>query len=87
MAPPRRHLGVFCVYAILSKKSGRVYIGQTANVDARLLSHNRGHVRSTAADTPWVLIKRQSFSTRAEARWFEFCLKQSRGRRLRWLGT
>jgi len=86
MAPPRRHLNVFYVYAILSKKTGRVYIGQTANVEARVQSHNRGYVASTEAERPWTLIKQQSFSNRSEARWLEFCLKRSRGRRLRWLG-
>ncbi|MBA3572599.1 MAG: GIY-YIG nuclease family protein [Pyrinomonadaceae bacterium] len=76
---------MFCVYAILSERTGRIYVGQSADVEARVRSHNRGRVGSTAADTPWILIKQQSFSTRNEARWFEFSLKRSRGHRLRWL--
>ena len=86
LAPPRQHLVVFCVYAIRSEKTGRIYIGQTVNLEARFRSHNRGYVASTATERPWTLIKQQSFSNRSEARWIEFCLKRSRGRRLRWLG-
>jgi putative endonuclease len=76
---------MFYVYAIRSEKKKRTYIGQAADVEVRLHAHNRGYVCSTAADRPWVVIKRQSFPTRAEARWFEFQLKRSRGTRLRWL--
>jgi len=83
--PHRTRVEVFCVYAILSEKRGRIYIGQTVNFDSRLRAHNQGRVASTAADRPWSLVKQQFFSTRNEARWFEVCLKRSRGRRLRWL--
>jgi predicted GIY-YIG superfamily endonuclease len=39
----------FCVYAI-QNQFGRIYIGQTMNFFNRLLIHNKGGVRPTAAD-------------------------------------
>jgi len=75
----------FFVYALQSA-SGRIYIGQTCDLAARLEQHNRGKVLSTRAGTPWTLIKSESYPTRAAARYREFCLKRSRGARLRWLG-
>jgi putative endonuclease len=76
---------MFCVYAIHSNKNGRVYIGQSACLERRLAEHNAGRVSSTKKDLPWTLLRFQEFTTRNEARWFERQLKQSRGRRLRWL--
>jgi predicted GIY-YIG superfamily endonuclease len=75
----------FVVYAIRSKRTQRIYIGQTADMVRRLTEHNRGNVSSTAKDGPWELIKLQQFPSRAKARWFERSLKVSRGKRMRWL--
>ena len=77
---------MFYVYAIQSGKNKRVYIGQSDCLERRLGEHNAGQVSSTKNDRPWVLLRFQEFTTRNEARWFERQLKQSRGRRLRWLG-
>jgi len=74
----------FAVYAI-SGRNGRVYVGQSEDVEQRLQAHNKGLVPSTKADRPWLLIKRQDFDTREQARFFEWQLKRSRGRRLKWL--
>jgi putative endonuclease len=74
------------VYAIQSKTSGRIYIGQSECVERRIDQHNAGRVSSTKNDRPWTLIRVQGFLTRSESRWFERQLKQSRGRRLCWLG-
>lgn len=76
---------MFYVYAIQSKTSGRIYIGQSECVERRLEEHNADRVASTKNDRPWTLLRFQDFTTRSEARWFERQLKQSRGRRLRWL--
>jgi len=37
----------FCVYAIQSEVSKRVYVGQTDNLETRLREHNNGRVKST----------------------------------------
>jgi predicted GIY-YIG superfamily endonuclease len=76
----------FVLYAIRSP-SGRIYVGQTADFDKRLSLHNAGSVLSTKDDRPWVLFKKQEFDTREQARYFEWCLKRSRGKRQKWLET
>ncbi len=76
---------MFIVYAIKSISTGRIYIGQTNDPAARLLEHNRGNVSSTQYETPWQIIKTEAFDTRSQARWYEYQLKSSRGRRLKWL--
>ena len=77
---------MFFVYAIQSRTCNRIYIGQSECVERRLVEHNAGRVRSTKNDRPWVILRFEEFNTRSEARWFEYQIKQSRGRRLRWLG-
>jgi predicted GIY-YIG superfamily endonuclease len=74
----------FAVYAI-SGKNGRVYVGQSQDVELRLQAHNKGLVASTKADRPWTLFKAAEFDTREQARFFEWQLKRSRGKRLKWL--
>jgi predicted GIY-YIG superfamily endonuclease len=72
------------VYAIQSV-SGRIYVGQSVNLNNRLRLHNQGAVPSTRNDRPWVLYKTQRFDTREQARYFEWQLKRSRGKRQEWL--
>ena len=76
---------MYYVYAIKSKISKRIYIGHTQDLDQRLDYHNSGYVRSTANESPWILIAKQSFATRSEARWMERQLKRSRGKREKWI--
>jgi putative endonuclease len=73
------------VYAIRSKRSQRIYIGQSEKLEIRLAWHNFGKVASTMTDRPWELIAMQECMDRNEARWVERQLKRSRGRRLKWL--
>ena len=76
---------MFWVYAIKSRKCGRIYIGQTINLEKRLAIHNKGQVKSTQRDRPWLLIACECCEIRNQARWKEFNLKKSRGKRLKWL--
>jgi putative endonuclease len=75
----------FVVYAIRSDLTGRIYIGQTGRFETRLDSHNCGRVPSTRSDRPWRRFKLQDFPSRSAARWFEYSLKRSRGKREKWL--
>jgi len=75
---------MFVVYAIESRVTGRIYIGQTQDFNKRLELHNGGRVKSTSKDGPWNLIAIESFETRDQARWREKQLKSSRGRRTKW---
>ena len=76
---------MFYVYAIQSMTKSRIYVGQTEDIKKRLAAHNLGAVKSTRQHRPWNLLKSQSCETREAARWLEYSLKSSRGRRLKWL--
>jgi putative endonuclease len=76
---------MFKVYAIENSEKGRIYIGYTSDVIARLNYHNAGYVKSTSKDKPWRLIAVENFESESEARWSERTLKRSRGQRLRWI--
>ncbi len=78
---------MFIVYAIKSVINGRIYVGQTDNIERRLKQHNDGHCISTRSDLPWRVCDIEKFETRSEARWCERQLKRSRGRRLKWFDT
>ncbi|MBT8191705.1 MAG: GIY-YIG nuclease family protein [Saprospiraceae bacterium] len=43
----------YWVYILISKSSGRFYIGQTSNLDSRLNYHNSNRVKSTKNRGPW----------------------------------
>lgn len=75
----------FYLYAIKSKTNGRIYIGQTQNLKARLQKHNYGKVISTKRDRPWMLYAYEIFDNRSSAMWKEKEIKNSKGNRLKWL--
>ena len=75
----------YCVYAIQSEITGRVYIGQTDLLQRRLEEHNNDWVKSTKYESPWKLFAIEYFQERSEARWAETRLKRSKGRRSKWL--
>jgi putative endonuclease len=76
---------MFNVYAIESLANRRIYIGHTADIDQRLKYHNSGYVKSTAQDRPWSLVAFEKAANKNEARWLERSLKESRGKRIKWL--
>jgi len=70
---------MYFVYILKSLKDEGYYIGQTDNLEKRLEKHNKGQVRSTKNRIPFVLAKREIFSTRGEARKRENYLKKLKG--------
>ena len=72
---------VFYVYILRSQKTGRYYIGQTNNLEDRLLRHNEGRVLSTKSGSPWELVVYYTFSTRWEAMKMERKLKSIKSHR------
>jgi putative endonuclease len=66
---------MYYVYILVSKKFGRHYIGMTTNVPKRLKRHNSKHVRSTKAYTPWVLVYKEEYANKNDARRREVELK------------
>ena len=76
---------MFDVYAIESLTIKRIYIGYTRDINERLKYHNSGYVKSTAKGRPWRLIALEKVGNREDARWLEFSLKKSKGKRIKWL--
>lgn len=74
-------LGMHYVYLLKSQRSPeRHYVGFTANLKARLASHNAGQNRSTAPNRPWSLAAYLAFPHEPKALAFEQYLKSGSGR-------
>lgn len=69
------------VYVLQSEKSpDRHYIGLSADVGARLASHNRSESTHTAGNRPWILLAAIEFRNPNSAAAFERYLKSGSGR-------
>jgi putative endonuclease len=68
------------VYVLRSLADGRLYTGQTRDVEARLQRHNAGLVAATKGRRPFVLLYKEGCSTRSEARRREEYFKTGKGR-------
>lgn len=63
------------VYVLRSLKDGKLYIGMTENLDARLKRHEQGKTPSTRNRRPLVLLHSEEFENRQQARRREKYLK------------
>lgn len=70
---------MYFVYILKSLRDSGYYIGQTEDLDNRIKKHNKGLVKSTRARIPLVLVKKESFNTRGDARKRENYLKKLKG--------
>ncbi len=70
------------VYALYNRITGKIYIGQTKDVQKRLVEHNqkRGRHFTAKADGNWNLIYKETALNRKEALLREKQLKSYRGR-------
>lgn len=75
---------MFYVYVLLNKLTGRIYIGQTKNLEHRVRWHNEQNFDKRAYTKlnrgEWILVYHETFKTRKEAIRREKELKSSRGR-------
>ncbi len=71
---------MFYVYVLRSLKNNYRYIGQTNNLEKRLLEHNEGMTKSIRFQIPFVLEHSEIFKTRIEAIRREKFLKSGKGR-------
>jgi len=55
------------VYIIKSMKFDKFYIGQTDNVESRLIVHNGPRAKWTKRYQPWKLVNTEKYSSRSEA--------------------
>lgn len=62
-------------YILICDSSGKLYIGQTNDLDDRLRRHNEGYNLATRNRGPWQLLFAIPFQTRAEAVTLERKLK------------
>jgi putative endonuclease len=65
---------------ILQNKQGKIYIGQTKNLEERLLQHNETGEGFTSKYRPWELVYHESYPTRSVAMRREKYLKSGSGR-------
>ncbi|MBU3942720.1 GIY-YIG nuclease family protein [Patescibacteria group bacterium] len=70
---------MYYIYVIKSQKDDKFYIGQTNNVERRLIRHNKGMVKSTKNRRPFCLVFQEEFGTRKEAINRETYLKSLKG--------
>ena len=74
----------YFAYILQSDSSGKIYIGQTADLQKRLSEHNDPTYRLTLHTKrhpgPWRLLYSESYATRAEAVARERALKSGQGR-------
>ncbi|WP_442788024.1 GIY-YIG nuclease family protein [Flavobacterium sp. SUN052] len=68
------------MYVLESEIDGRLYKGQTSNIENRLKEHNSGKTRSTKGFIPWKLVYFEKFITREEAVLREKYFKTGSGR-------
>ncbi|MDP2926839.1 MAG: GIY-YIG nuclease family protein [bacterium] len=71
---------MYYCYILLSSKSHIFYFGSTDDLKRRVLSHNRGEVKSTKPHIPWKLVWYGTFGTEKESRDFEQYLKTGSGK-------
>lgn len=67
---------MFYVYLLKSKQDGYYYIGQTDNASERLKEHNLGRVKLTYKRIPFEILGYETYNSRNEARYREYCLKK-----------
>jgi putative endonuclease len=73
---------MWIVYALYNLEKEKIYIGQTANIERRLIEHNqkRGNHFTANIKGDWKLIYKEEINTRREALIREKQLKSYRGR-------
>lgn len=57
----------YFVYVLESNIDGRLYKGQTSDIEKRIIEHNSGKTKSTKGYKPWKLVYFETFETRDEA--------------------
>lgn len=72
---------MFFVYILYSQKIDKFYIGQTYDLDLRLLRHKLKTTRFTKQADDWVLKYFEEFDSRAEAVRRERCIKKMKSKK------
>jgi putative endonuclease len=72
-------VSMYYVYVLISAKDGQFYIGQTNDINKRIIKHQKGYVRSTRDRRPLKLVHIEKFTDRAQAMRREKFLKSGEG--------
>ena len=84
--PASLHQAMYFVYILQSERTGRFYIGQTQDVEGRVLRHNEGTQAGTKGHLPWRLVRVERFETREQAYARERQIKAKKSRKwIEWL--
>ncbi|AFH50301.1 Putative endonuclease [Ignavibacterium album JCM 16511] len=76
---------MYVVYVLYSLIYDKIYIGQTENIERRMLEHNNGLLSVYSKRyKPWELLYTEEYPTRAEAMKREKQLKSQKGREFIW---
>jgi len=70
----------FFTYVLRGKKDGRLYIGSTSNLEARIKLHNQGGVKSTKNRRPLELVYYEACLSKQKAERREKYFKTGYGR-------
>ena len=70
----------YLTYILYSEKFDAFYYGQTQDLEARLVKHNSGFVKSSARYLPWCIFAYKELATRSEAFLMEKKLKNCKNR-------
>jgi len=71
---------MFFLYILWSRSTNKFYIGQTKDLNRRLIYHNSGYNKSTKAGGNWELVYAENFNTHNEAVKREKELKRKKSR-------
>jgi putative endonuclease len=66
---------MYYTYILISQTTGKLYIGQTKDIEDRLHRHNTGQSPATKGRGPWLLLFNKPFESRSEAIQLELKLK------------
>jgi putative endonuclease len=70
----------FFVYALVSAKDKRIYVGFSRDIDKRIYEHNSGKTKSTKGFRPWTLLYFEEVEGRDSARQREKYYKSGIGK-------
>ncbi|OGD81404.1 hypothetical protein A2572_01230 [Candidatus Collierbacteria bacterium RIFOXYD1_FULL_40_9] len=74
-------MSYFYTYVIQSQNNGDLYVGWTNNLKQRLSRHNKGLVRATKPNIPWVFVYFEGCLSKEKAIEREKSLKTGFGRK------
>jgi putative endonuclease len=66
---------MFTVYILFSSLTQKYYVGQTQDLDNRIIEHNNGETKSLKSGIPWSVVYTIEVATRLEALMLEKKIK------------